>query len=143
MTVLRQTAQRGLAIAAFALALGGCTTSGLLCGGEPATGSGARHIRWEACKARHGDKEYQYQIGRRYWEGDGLPHDRAEAVKWLSRAAEPVESSRTYVYVPPVGSRKFGTVQGFDMPGEPGHPEARRLLEKIRSEPSPEAGEPR
>ena len=39
-------------------------------------------------KAEAGDAEAQYNLGRTYYLGNGVPKDLTEAVKWYSRAAE-------------------------------------------------------
>ena len=38
--------------------------------------------------AEQGDAEAQYSLGWRYDEGEGVPEDKAEAVKWYRLAAE-------------------------------------------------------
>jgi putative methionine-R-sulfoxide reductase with GAF domain len=38
--------------------------------------------------ANRGDADAQWQIGVRYHNGDGLPHDDAQAMQWFHRAAE-------------------------------------------------------
>jgi TPR repeat protein len=42
---------------------------------------------WMA-KARAGDVEAQFRVGAAYDSGHGAPHDRAEALKWYTMAAE-------------------------------------------------------
>lgn len=39
-------------------------------------------------KAEAGDAESEYQVGLRYYNGEGLPKDFGEAVKWFRKAAE-------------------------------------------------------
>jgi TPR repeat protein len=39
-------------------------------------------------KAEHGDAEAQYNLGILYHDGQGVPRDDAEAVKWYRKAAE-------------------------------------------------------
>ena len=38
--------------------------------------------------ANDGDARAQYYLGRMYYEGYGVPQDKAAAVKWYRRAAE-------------------------------------------------------
>ncbi len=38
--------------------------------------------------AERGDAEAQWQMGVRYYDGDGVPHDDAQAMKWFELAAE-------------------------------------------------------
>src|SRR5208337_3011682 len=38
--------------------------------------------------AERGDPEAQWQMGVRYYDGDGVPHDDAQAMKWFELAAE-------------------------------------------------------
>ena len=38
--------------------------------------------------ADRGDADAQWQIGVRYHNGDGVPHDDAQAMQWFHRAAE-------------------------------------------------------
>src|SRR6476660_6605923 len=39
-------------------------------------------------KAKAGDAESQFELGRRYDKGEGVRRDLAEAVKWYRKAAE-------------------------------------------------------
>lgn len=39
-------------------------------------------------KAEAGDAAAQYSLGEMYWDGDGVPRDKAEAAKWYWMAAE-------------------------------------------------------
>ena len=39
-------------------------------------------------KAEQGDKEAQYQVGRCYEKGEGVPVDKEKAVEWYKKAAE-------------------------------------------------------
>jgi TPR repeat protein len=135
--ISRMADARGTILAVFlaALALSGCSALGLTCGPRPQA-SQDEQVAWERCRANGGDKEAQYELGRRYWRGDGVPHDREAAITWLEKAATPIDSSRSYVYVPPVGHQNHGGVQGFDMPGEPGNGKAILLLERIRQTPA-------
>lgn len=123
---------RGVAVLFGLMMLAGCSTLDLACGPRPSEGL----LAWERCRAEGGDKEAQYDLGRRYWEGDGVPHDREKAIVWLAKSAAAVKSSRSYVYVPPVGNQKYGGVQGFDMPGERGNAKAMLLLKRILEMPA-------
>ncbi|MXO65951.1 SEL1-like repeat protein [Altericroceibacterium endophyticum] len=57
--------------------------------------------------ARRGDKHAQYELGRRYEEGDGVDRDLKLALRWYTRASKSSES-QTYVYSGPVGSERHG-----------------------------------
>ena len=39
-------------------------------------------------RAEQGDAEAQFSLGFRYGEGEGVPEDRQEALKWWRKAAE-------------------------------------------------------
>jgi TPR repeat protein len=39
-------------------------------------------------EAEHGPAESQYFLGYKYHYGDGIPRDKAEAIKWYKKAAE-------------------------------------------------------
>ncbi|MBR6802989.1 MAG: SEL1-like repeat protein [Kiritimatiellae bacterium] len=39
-------------------------------------------------RARLGDAEAQFEVGCCYYEGDGVPKNLVEAVKWYQKAAE-------------------------------------------------------
>jgi len=52
---------------------------------DPAEAVVARKIR---AKAKKGDADAQYEIGRRYALGKGVWHNYAEAAKWYRRAAD-------------------------------------------------------
>jgi hypothetical protein len=71
------------------LARGGLAVLVTACGSQPqedlTTTSALEKIR---AGARRGDPEAQFQLGRRYFLGEGVPKDYAEAVKWYRRAAE-------------------------------------------------------
>jgi hypothetical protein len=131
-----RTIRGGMLVGLVALAVSGCSTLDLACGSRPSEPTQDKQVAWERCRADGGDKEAQYEMGRRYWQGDGVPHDRETAITWLEKSASPIESSRSYVYVPPVGNQKYGGVQGFDMPGEPGNGRAILLLEQILRTPA-------
>jgi uncharacterized protein len=61
----------------------------------------ARPMKWESlmlvkAAAEKGDHEAQFLLGLQYKVGDGLPRDRAEATKWLRRAAESGHADAQY-----------------------------------------------
>lgn len=39
-------------------------------------------------KAKDGDPEAQFYLGRRYYKGQGVPQDNVEGAKWSRKAAE-------------------------------------------------------
>jgi TPR repeat protein len=47
----------------------------------------ATAAQWVAKAAREGNTAAQYNLGLRYRDGDGLPRNEDEAVKWLQKAA--------------------------------------------------------
>ena len=47
-----------------------------------------QEIRELRAKAASGDAAAQYDLGRRYYEGEGIPKNYREAVKWYRRAAD-------------------------------------------------------
>lgn len=59
--------------------------------------------------ADKGFKPAQFELGRRYEEGDGVARDIARARKWYKRAARD-SVSRNFVYSGPVGSEQHGRV---------------------------------
>jgi TPR repeat protein len=38
-------------------------------------------------KANSGDAEAQFEVGKCYWNGNGVPKDQTEALKWFRKAA--------------------------------------------------------
>lgn len=86
--------------------------------------------QYHECLAAHDVKEAQYVLGLEAYETG----DIKTAKKWLKRAARP-ESKTIPVYMPPVGGQKYGTIMYFDKPSpQPGHSDARILLNKIEDE---------
>ena len=49
---------------------------------------GNRGVSAYRTAAERGDAEAQYYLGACYLLGDGIPEDKAEAVKWLHKSAE-------------------------------------------------------
>ncbi|MEN7536461.1 SEL1-like repeat protein [Aurantiacibacter flavus] len=65
--------------------------------------------------AKRGDKIAQYELGRRYEEGDGVDRDLERALRWYTRAAKST-ASETSVYSGPVGSERHGRAIGIRNP---------------------------
>ncbi|WP_417318116.1 tetratricopeptide repeat protein [Emcibacter sp.] len=83
--------------------------------------------KFRECRAKNGDREAQYNIGREAF----VDEDYKTALKWLKIAAEP-NSGYTYIYIPPVGSQKYGTTKRVDThDAHPGHSGAQTLLAEI------------
>ena len=55
---------------------------------EWAPGEQRRYLRRQAAAAEQGDARAQFELGRRYATGRGVPRDDAEAVSWFQQAAE-------------------------------------------------------
>ena len=55
---------------------------------EWAPGEYGRYLRRQAAAAEQGDTRAQFDLGRRYSTGRGVPRDDAEAVRWFQQAAE-------------------------------------------------------
>ena len=45
-------------------------------------------MKWFRQAAEQGDNFGQYELGKCYYNGDGIPQDLAEAVKWFRKSAE-------------------------------------------------------
>ena len=83
--------------------------------------------RYRECQAKNGDREAQYNIGREAFAGG----DYKTALKWLKMAARP-NPGFTYIYVPPVGSQKYGTTKRIEThDAHPGHSGAQFLLAEM------------
>jgi TPR repeat protein len=56
-------------------------------------------LRFEDIKAKAemGDRESEYQVGIRYYKGDGVGKDLGEAVKWFRKAAEQNHAPAQYI----------------------------------------------
>ncbi len=61
------------------------TGSGQSAAGQPAAARSLPDLRK---LADQGDPEAQWQMGVRYYDGDGVPHDDAQAMRWFELAAE-------------------------------------------------------
>lgn len=66
--------------------------------------------------AKRGDKYAQYELGRRYEEGDGVNQDLALALRWYMRASKS-EETQIFVYSGPVGSERHGRAIKVLKPG--------------------------
>ncbi|WP_321391357.1 hypothetical protein [Emcibacter sp.] len=83
--------------------------------------------KYRECQAKNGNREAQYNIGREAF----VAGDYKTALKWLKIAATP-NPGFTYIYIPPVGSQKYGTTQRIDThDAHPGHSGAQSLLAEI------------
>ena len=45
-------------------------------------------VYWWSKAAEQGDADAQYNLGRAYWLGDGIPMNKPLAVYWYRKAAE-------------------------------------------------------
>ncbi len=73
---------------------------GLILGGIPAQAAlgdcpkGGDPVR---CDAESGDAEAQYELGFKLLNGEGIPEDRMEALRWFSKASDQGHSSATKI----------------------------------------------
>lgn len=130
---------RRIVIAALAAALlTGCVSHGFA--GIPfAPGTADSALQQLARAAQAGDKPAQLELGIRYEEGRGVPVDlpRAERLYALAAASS---GGTIYVYSPPVGQAKYGTVIPINSgPVAPGLMSARERLRALRARRSAEA----
>jgi len=71
-----------------------CLSWAVGCGGEPTAGLNAEgnqplsEFEQTKAKAEKGDKIAQFDLGLMYDDGEGVPRDYKEAVKWYRKAAE-------------------------------------------------------
>lgn len=80
------------------------------------------------CASRKGDRDAQYELGRRYALGIGVARDPSRSFSYLRKAATPATAPR-FVYSPPVGKEGFGRLLSLGgRPTETGHSEAQFAL---------------
>ena len=132
---------RPVALALLALCLPGCSTWDVVCGTAPGNEDAAKVLAWEKCSAGLGDRQAQYLLGRRYWEGDGVDRDPERAIELLKKAATGREAINKLIFLPPAKGQKYGHVERFRTLGTDGNAEAQSLLAEIRRQ-QDEAGEP-
>lgn len=90
----------------------------------------AEDVRRLALQARGGDKHAQLALGDLFVAGRGIPRDLAKARSLYASAAQ--ESGGTlWVYSPPVGKQKAGSVIPITRPMIPGLPAAVARLEAL------------
>lgn len=111
----------------FVSALSGCSLLFQDCE-KLVRGSGSQMSdEYRQCKAKQGHQQYQYELGLAAYTAK----DYKGAIKWLKQAATP-RSGRTAIYMPAVGSQKYGTVMMMDTgQAAAGHPGALMLLAEI------------
>ena len=82
--------------------------------------------------ARRGDKHAQFELGKRFELGTGVPTSLSEAERWYQRAAR-TTTNRHFVYSGPVGSEKHGRAIELGSPEIiVGLPAAAARLEALR-----------
>jgi TPR repeat protein len=85
-------------------------------------------------QAKDGDATAQYNLGICYYNGDGVAVDKAEAVKWLRKAAEKGHlQAQTligafYFQGDGVAADKAEAIKWFCKAAEKGHPESQTML---------------
>jgi hypothetical protein len=112
---------------ALALALAGCAASSHA--GIPLRpGAADPELQALARRAQAGEAEAQLELGKRYYEGRGVPAD-IERAKALFRSAAGGPGVTQLAYVPPAGRGQQGSWVVFSgNPGSKGLPEARLRL---------------
>lgn len=99
---------RLILVTAITLILPACTTLGT----KPADcfRFGAETPFEELQKSACSGAEWaEFELAEAYEYGDGVEQDLKRAVQWYKQAAQ-TESGETYIYMPPVGGSKYGTV---------------------------------
>lgn len=96
-------------------------------------------------KAKAGDPDAQYLLGRRYRDGDSVDRDILQAVIWFTQAAEQGNSKAAYAMgrlylaggeVPPDREK---AAEYLSISAQQGNENARRLLEHLETRPAPTA----
>ena len=88
-------------------------------------------------QAEDGDIDAQYDLGIRYYSGDGVEKDHAKAIKWFSMAAEQDDAQAQfnlgimYGRGEGVGKDINTSMQWLKKAAEQGHAEAVKMLSKI------------
>lgn len=131
---------RRIVIAALAASLlAGCARASFA--GIPfAPGAAAGELQRLARSAEAGDKAALLELGVRYEEGRGVPVDLPRAARLYGLAAAS-SGGTMFVYMPPVGGARYGSVVPISSgPVVPGLPEARERLRALRERQRQEAG---
>ena len=55
------------------------------------------HFQETLRAAEQGDAKAQFNLGRMYYTGKGVPQDEAQAVQWLRKAAEQGEANAQFI----------------------------------------------
>ena len=90
------------------------------------------------CLAEQGNAEAQFSLGFRYDEGEGVPRDSQEAVKWWRKAAEQGHDQAQfnlgdmYARGDGVSEDKTEAMKWLRFAAEQGHAEAQFSLDAIR-----------
>ena len=124
---------RRIVIAALALTLlAGCTRSGFA-GISFAPGAAEPELQQLAQRAAAGSKPALLELGIRYEEGRGVPVDLPRAARLYGQAAA-TTGGTMFVYSPPVGQAKYGSVIPITTgPVVPGLPDARERLRALQA----------
>lgn len=88
---------------------------------------GGSSVQTLECSAAHGDKNAQFELGRRLETGEGFPADPARAAR-LYRDAGSFTSGTKFIYVPGVDHKPGWVMPVRSGPDRPGLPEAQYRL---------------
>jgi len=91
------------------LSVTGCARSSYM-GISMIPGATVQEVQMLVRRAQTGNKRAQLDLGIRFEEGNGVPQDSGRAIK-LYRMASIDSGGRVWVYAPPLGKGRRGTVQ--------------------------------
>lgn len=123
----RPVAPRFCLAGAMAVLLSACVGNSYM--GIPlVSGQANPELQQLAARARAGDKQAQFELGIRFEQGNGVPQDKARAIKLYEQAAS--DSGGTmWVYSPSPGGGAPARVMPVDKGArEPGLEEAKKKL---------------
>ena len=103
---------KALVLGAILLATPACTTSSHM-GISMIPGEASPEVQTLATRARAGDKPAQLDLGIRFEEGNGVPQDKARAIK-LYRQAASDSGGTIWVYAPSPGNGAPARVMPVD-----------------------------
>lgn len=95
-------------VGAALLGTSACATSSYM-GISLIPGDAAPEVQALAQRARNGDKQAQLGLGIRFEEGNGVPQDKAHAIKLYRQAAQ-TSGGTVWIYVPSGVQGKLGRV---------------------------------
>lgn len=117
------------AIGVFPLGAAGCVRSTYM--GVALEAGLQSEIQVLAYRARAGSKEAQFELGMRFEAGDGVPQNRARAIRLFKQAAKD-SGGAVWIYVPSPGNGAPSRVIPVDTGSrQMGLREARKKLETV------------